>query len=244
MSHEGRRRRRVDSYAALLLMLFVWMFVFPTFDTGRFSSRTIGQVLFAGLLIAGVSTAAGQSGAVRWLAILAGLAVLLGLLQHLSVLEGNVLFFAAGSVRVLFLFLAMRAVFRHIMHSDSVTLDTILGAVCVFLMLTLVFAEGYRILDTVDPDAIQYVDDRLPDELPPGYSHDRYTYFSVVTITTLGYGDILPVSSAARALVQIEAILGQLYMALVLAWLVGLFMTEHVRARDHDQRGGGGSGAG
>lgn len=241
MSHEGMRRRRVNSYAAFLVMLFVWMFVFPLFDTGQFSSRTIGQILFAGLLIAGVNTAAGQSGTVRALAVLAVLAVLLGLLHHFEVLPGRGFFIGMESVRVLFLLLAMRAVFRHIMHSASVSLDTILGAVCVFLMLTLVFAEAYRILGAVDPDAIQYVDDHLPEHLPPGYSHDRFTYFSVVTITTLGYGDIVPISSAARALVQIEAIVGQLYMALVLAWLVGLYMTEHVRAREH--RGEGGSGA-
>lgn len=228
------RSRRVGSYAFLLSMLFVWMFVYPLFHNGEFKVLTVGHLVFAGLLIASVRIAAGNPKAVRSLSILAVLIVVVGFLHHFGAFVGQGVFVAIEVARVVFILLGVHVVFRHIMRSESVSLDTILGAICVFLMIAAAFAEAYRVLDVMDPNAIQYLDDSLSGDLPAGYTHDRYTYFSVVTITTLGYGDVVPISSLARMLVQIEAILGQLYVALVLAWLVGLNMTQYTRSKQRD----------
>ena len=53
-----------------------------------------------------------------------------------------------------------------------------------------------------------------------------FTYFSIVTLTTLGYGDIIPQTPGASSLCQLEAIVGQFFMAVLLAWLMGTFINS------------------
>jgi voltage-gated potassium channel Kch len=63
-------------------------------------------------------------------------------------------------------------------------------------------------------------------ETPKDSVLTTFNYFSIVTLTTLGYGDITPQSLAAGALCQIEAITGQFYIAVLVAWLVGNFIAD------------------
>lgn len=61
----------------------------------------------------------------------------------------------------------------------------------------------------------------------------NFNYFSFVTLTTLGYGDITPQTAGAAAVCQLEAIVGQFYTAVVVAWLVGMFVSEGRKGRDN-----------
>ena len=54
----------------------------------------------------------------------------------------------------------------------------------------------------------------------------RFEYFSFVTITTLGYGDITPLTNRASALALIEALIGQIYLVVLVAWLVGMYVSR------------------
>ncbi len=53
-----------------------------------------------------------------------------------------------------------------------------------------------------------------------------FLYYSFVTITTLGYGDIFPVSTAAKSCAILEAVIGQLYLVITVAWLVGVHISQ------------------
>jgi Ion channel len=98
-----------------------------------------------------------------------------------------------------------------------VTFDRILGAIALYVLIGVVWAEAYQLVSIRVPDAYAGI-------AGGSGSPDRasWIYFSFVTLTTVGYGDITPVAHAARSLAILEALIGQLYPAIVLARLVSL----------------------
>ncbi len=108
----------------------------------------------------------------------------------------------------------------YVFRRGVISADKLIGAVCVYLLLGLFFTGLHHLVFTLDPEAYAFL--RQPD---PGL-HQCWAdllYFSFVTLTTLGFGDIAPVSSPARGLTIIEAVTGILYMAVFVAWIVGVY---------------------
>jgi len=100
-----------------------------------------------------------------------------------------------------------------------VTAQRVQGAVAAYLLLGLAWAAAYAFVAALAPGAFATA--------RPESTHSRsYLYFSFVTLTTLGYGDITPVHHAARSLAMLEALTGQLYPAILIARLVTLH-TQH-----------------
>jgi hypothetical protein len=101
--------------------------------------------------------------------------------------------------------------------AGTVTRNRIGGAVALYMLVGLVWADAYQLVSMVVPDSFAGISAH-------DGSIDRFTwvYFSFVTLTTVGYGDIMPLSRAARSLANLEALIGQLYPAIVLARLVSL----------------------
>jgi hypothetical protein len=114
-------------------------------------------------------------------------------------------------------------VLRDVTSGTRITSERIFGAVCAYLLIGFLFANFYAFILLADPDAFSVTENlstRLA-EREPGMG-GILTYFSFVTQTTLGYGDITPVSPAARTLAWIQALVGQLYLAITIAGLVGI----------------------
>ncbi len=97
----------------------------------------------------------------------------------------------------------------------AVTLNRIVGALCLYLLLGVVWAILFGVVELVHPAAFAYPG------LHTGDSLEGLLYYSFVTLTTLGYGDITPVHPAARTLSYLQAVIGQLYIAVLIAGLVG-----------------------
>ncbi|MFO0799407.1 MAG: potassium channel family protein [Gemmataceae bacterium] len=106
---------------------------------------------------------------------------------------------------------------RGVGRERAVTPDTIAAALCGYLILGLVFGHAYGAVAETIPGSFAGLD---PD-LGPDDRHLRLTYFSFVTLTTVGYGDITPARDTARSLAIIEAVTGQFYLAVLVADLVG-----------------------
>ncbi len=95
----------------------------------------------------------------------------------------------------------------------------ILGAIVLYLNLALLFEALYRLVADLTPDA--FIGLRATSERATG----DLIYFSIVTLTTVGYGDIVPVHPIARSLATMEALVGQLYPAIILARIMTLYRT-------------------
>ena len=105
---------------------------------------------------------------------------------------------------------------RQVLMTGSVDGNKIVGSICIFLLLGIVWAEAYLLVERLFPGSI------------PALSGDNWRahvqdalYFSYVSLTTLGYGDISPVQPLARYLAYMEAVTGQFYVAIVIASLIG-----------------------
>ena len=106
---------------------------------------------------------------------------------------------------------------KHMFSDGEITLNRLYGGACVFIMLGMCWSIIYMYLIWLEPDAFAGAILDTPDN--PLYWD--MIYFSFVTLTTLGFGDITPVDPIARALVYTEAIVGQLYIAILIGTLVG-----------------------
>jgi hypothetical protein len=112
----------------------------------------------------------------------------------------------------------MAAVAAQVFRAGPVTAHRIRGAVVVYLLLGVLFGFLYETLVLLDPDAIRLTNGLDTSNLDA--LRRELNFFSFVTLTTVGYGDITPVSAFARSLATLEAICGQLYIAITLARLV------------------------
>ena len=104
---------------------------------------------------------------------------------------------------------------RFIFREDKVTNDLIHGAICAYFLIGLMFTYIYAVLEGVHAGSFNMSGMDL--------THiQHFTYFSYVTLTTLGYGDITPLSNEARSLAILESMIGQLYIAVTIARLVAM----------------------
>ena len=127
-----------------------------------------------------------------------------------------------------FLVLVASVILRTVLAHSRVTSNTIYGAICVYLLLGLVFAFGFSFLYGVDAHTLRMATNPQSTTLPVERQFSTMLYFSFVTLTTVGYGDVTPVSAVARSLALLEAVLGQLYLVVLIARLVGLQIAHEI----------------
>ena len=106
-----------------------------------------------------------------------------------------------------------------VIKSAEVNREIIYAAILLYLMAALMWAFVYTFLELIDPASFNIDLGR-----PEGHLL-VFQYYSLVTITTLGYGDITPVTEVAKAFSVLEAVVGQLYLVVAVAWLVGMHVS-------------------
>jgi hypothetical protein len=119
------------------------------------------------------------------------------------------------------LFFAFTAIviLLHVFKERKITADVIIGAICVYFLIGLMWAFIFSVLEIFQPGSF-HIEQSL------GVRLSDFSYYSFVTLTTLGYGDITPLSPPARSLCLLEAITGQLYLAVMIAGLVGIYVSQ------------------
>jgi hypothetical protein len=124
---------------------------------------------------------------------------------------------------VLFFGYAVFIIIKRVARSTDVTRETIFAAVVAYLLIALMWAFAYMILELMVPGSFSHPGESIRAETM------RFEYFSFVTITTLGYGDIAPLTNRASALALLEALIGQIYLVVLVAWLVGMHVSRESR---------------
>jgi len=140
----------------------------------------------------------------------------------ISFLERAELEFIHITLLLLFFLLTLKPAVEQALFSGHITSNSIIGSICIFLLLGLIWTMFYLLLAEFIPDAFSGIieNNNWKQNFPD------FIYFSFVTLTTLGFGDLLPVSPLARFFVYMEAIIGIFYMAIVVSSLVGARMAD------------------
>jgi len=120
---------------------------------------------------------------------------------------------------LLFLYTTYR-IFVHLIKSREITSEILFASICVYLMIGLSWAAFYIFIHIMDPGSFIDTSGELTTTAP------RFLFFSYITLTTIGYGTLSPATDQARSLAMMEALLGQLYLTIMVARLVGLHISK------------------
>ena len=127
----------------------------------------------------------------------------------------------------------------HIVAEESVTMDLIYGSACVYFLIGLMWSIGYGLIELLIPGSFSIGGDilaHMDHTSHYGFLNENLSYFSFITLTTLGYGDIIPLSAPAKSAASLEAIVGQLYIALLVGRLVGLHTSQSIAKKREKEK--------
>ena len=148
---------------------------------------------------------------------------------RIGVVESDWRFVIRNIFDVIILSLVTYSIIKYIFSSKKITFDYISAALCVYLILGLLWVSLYDLAAVIEPVSFDLPEDSFGDFLGKeeyGGSVIRKLYFSFVTLLTLGYGDIVPIHSFARLLAILEALIGQIFMVVLVARLVGIHVAQ------------------
>jgi len=227
------RRTDVGPFAVLLATLLATLLLAPVLDQEYLLGVSRFRLFATALLCAGVYALSRRKRAV----FILGLAIALPALAAeawLHLQPGPRLVALNFALTLAFLVFLGSALLHAILEQERVTLDTIFGGICVYLLLGVIWSLVYCALEYHAPGSFALDGRPLPPTAGPyEIRREELIYFSFVTLTTVGFGDILARTHAARALTAAEAVTGSLYLAIFIARLVGLHMVQG-RSRDLD----------
>ena len=185
-------------------------------------SRVVITLLFIFMLMSAVVAVAETRFTTRIATLLAVPLVMLELLQ--MIFPRNVILISAYLLAIVFLGYVVTVLVRYLFKTEEVSTNTICAAVCAYLLLGILWAMVLSSVAVVSPHAFAHPGADAHPALIRFGDEDSIDamYFSFVTLTTLGYGDIVPTSATSKMLVSMEAIMGQLFLAVLVARLVGL----------------------
>ena len=145
--------------------------------------------------------------------------------EGLLSLHGTV-YFVSG-LYIIFLCYIGFFICRFLYETEEISMNMVFAALCLYMYIGLIWMFIYVIEETSRPGSFMF-----PAELPTdpetfiNFLWNNFSYFSFVTLTTLGYGDVTPVTRLARAWAILEAVIGQLYLAVIVARVVGLYIVS------------------
>ena len=183
----------------------------------------LGEIVFiitsAIVYVAGVYVIAPER---HTLAVIAGIALVASALEMTSIFLGEEMLFNLSIVFSTALYLLIiRHVLLYIFAHGPITADKIHGATAVFITLGFMWTGFYVLIENLQPGSFSFASER---SLGDPWRFYDLLYFSFTTVTTVGYGDIAPVSHYARMLSILEQIVGVFFVAVLIARLAGVYI--------------------
>ena len=212
--------RILDSYASLLVLLLANFFLLEVVDDPRWGA--IGStVLAAAALVVAISDPDTGHRITRSQAVLILACVALAplvLFVNSAQLLGLIYLFPA----VLLVTATLPVTVNRVIHHRRITLETVLGALCAYVLIGLLFAFLYLAVHEIrdEPFFVQ----------PGPHTQSEFLYFSFVALTTLGFGDLSPSEGLPQALTVVEALIGQIFLVTLVARLVTLWVRQSEHA--------------
>jgi hypothetical protein len=208
-----------------MVVYLLLLYPFSTFDE---SGGFIISIFFTLILISGVIANIDR----LFIKILAVALILLIFALHNILLKSQVriLDFVDNLVSLIFLGLFEFIVLLHVFREGPITAHRIRGAIVAYMLFGLIWAQLYLLIELYSPNSFNI--ENLPEVYQTQELTAKLVYFSFVTLTTIGYGDITAINPFARALVMFEGLMGQLFPAIFIAKLVSLQIYQKESRRD------------
>ena len=211
---------RGHRFFLLFILLLGTLILHPYAETSRFGYYAFRIVGSSAILISVYAAKIHRS-----LLIIALILAIPTLLQRIVLPKIDASSFSMFNTVLSFIFdiLIIVVIFRHVFAREQANSETIFGALCVYLLMGFSFASIYGVVAAFEPGAF-YLDPRTNLHMVP----DRFgfIYYSFATMTSLGAAGITPVSAEARSVSVLEAIIGVLYLAVLIARLMGAYRSN------------------
>ncbi len=218
-----RQNSRQTRFLLLLISLLAFMVLEP-FIYEYTGIKSLLSIFFSVILFTSIY-AVSEKKSTSIIAILLALPKLittwaLGFTTH------PLLYFFDSILGIIFIGYIIVLILKHIFRQEDITLETIYGAIVVYIFIGLIWVLLYKIVEIIHPNSFSLATVLAAD------SKKNLYYFSFVTLTTLGYGDITPVSFPAKSIAMLEAIVGQMYIAVLIARLVGIHIAQNLNKKE------------
>jgi ion channel len=228
LSHRLERLKGRSRY--LLISLLALILLYPLIPGGRLAGYLVLAVNSIVLVAAVYSVADRRKHIIAGISLAIPQFVLstIGLLSPDGSDMETYLGFADTFVLCIFYGYVIKRIVHHISRSKTVTSDIIYSALSVYLLMGLIWSTIYAMLEMLVPNSFHLNVDLAR------HGGLELIYFSFVTLTTLGYGDITPLTNRARSLAILQTVTGQLYLAVMIAWLVSRYKGDHALEPEED----------
>lgn len=228
-----KKRKTLESkvfgkFSYLLTALLALLVGVALADDSRVSG-TVLCLLFAAVLLAAISTSCRRHKTIRTGLSLA-VPMLFSSVAAIYVRDSRVVGLTHDFLAISFFLFSSYHVLWAVLDDKRVTLDTIVGAICLYILMGLVWTYLYSVMQLVD--ASTFARAAAEGSEIPGMSPAEITglqplvYLSFVTMTTLGYGDLVPNSPLAQTACFLQAVFGQFFLAVLVARLVALYLAS------------------
>jgi hypothetical protein len=209
-----------NRFLVLLIAILSYLLAFP-FLQPFFRFRMLLSFALTFLLISAVYAVSERK---RTTLIAGVIAVLWGALQWASnLVENPALPVADGIIAIIFMIYIIYNALHFFVNSKKIDFNIVIASIVVYLLIALVWAEAYNLIEMASPGSFKFA------VMISEAGAEHFTYFSFITITTLGYGDIIPATNLARAVSMLEAFVGQVYLVVLVARLVGMQIAQSLR---------------
>jgi hypothetical protein len=213
----------------LLAALLLAAVMEPLFMHWSERTRVVAGVFIIGVNV-GVLLVIFEQRWERWLAFLLVIPVLASGIAHVILSDwARVAAIVYHCFAFVFLSFAVAVILTRIFRQETIRIDAVVGALCGYLLAAVAWANIYGLVYLFQPGAFRIADSITPQLIDWNLQRFFFSYFSVTTLTSLGYGDITPVGTLALSLSWLEVVFGQFYIAVVVAQLVGLKLAESIR---------------
>ena len=211
--------RFLDSYASLLVLLLANFFLLELVDDPRWGALGSTLLAAAALVVAISDPATGHHLTKRHVISIAACVALAPIV--LIVDSAEIIGLTYLLPVALLVTATLPVTLSRIVHHRQVTWETVLGALCAYVLIGLLFAFLYLAVDALREG---------PFFAQPGpHPQSEYLYFSFVALTTLGFGDLTPEAGLPQALTVTEALLGNIFLVTLVARLVTLWVRQDER---------------
>jgi hypothetical protein len=223
-----QRAQRASDAFGLVLLLVLLTYVLASVISNRGWAAVLLTAVMGATSVVALTSSHARPVFVRRTLILAVLAVLLAMVSAIT--DGRHWLSAANFVNITLLAVAMGAVLRRVVTADRVSSRTILGAISVYASLGILFTWTYGLIDRLEGGGFF-------GEVA-GVNGSDFLFFSYTTLTTTGYGDLVPAGQVGRMVSGLEMMLGQVFLVTLVAGLVSLWKPGEGLLRRRTKRTG------